>query len=228
MSIFNVPSDLITLKGQLVSEADDLKEYMITDAILFTQNSRMDIVITLRRRPEYHIFSTYFPVTLLHMIGTGTLYIDLNDFQDRGTMSLTALLVLIAFYSDTMNSLPKTSYLKLIDVWYIFSIGYLSLIIGIHLLTNRVAKDNDEEESRTQNESAVSSKMSTNIIHAKMTIYPASENGSQNSLQSKGRLSKREKWNMYILKFSQMVSMLLCVGFQLWYWIIVVNIMNEE
>ncbi|XP_042870897.1 acetylcholine-gated ion channel acc-4-like [Penaeus japonicus] len=52
-------------------------------------------------------------------------------------MSLTTLLVLVSLYSDTATSLPKTSYLKLIDVWFIFSISFLSAVIAFHLATNR-------------------------------------------------------------------------------------------
>lgn len=54
-------------------------------------------------------------------------------------MSLTTLLVLVSLYSDTATSLPKTSYLKLIDFWFIFSISFLSAIIAFHLATNRAA-----------------------------------------------------------------------------------------
>lgn len=49
-------------------------------------------------------------------------------------MGLTTLLVFISLYTDVSSSLPNTSYLKLIDVWFVFNILFLSLIIGTHLL----------------------------------------------------------------------------------------------
>lgn len=50
-------------------------------------------------------------------------------------MSLTTLLVFISLYTETSGSLPSTAYLKLIDVWFVFSITYLTLIICVHLAT---------------------------------------------------------------------------------------------
>lgn len=50
-------------------------------------------------------------------------------------MSLTTLLAFISLYTQTSASLPKTSYAKNIDLWYLFSLCYLSLIIAVHLST---------------------------------------------------------------------------------------------
>lgn len=58
-----------------------------------------------------------------------------DRFSERGTMSLTTLLVLISLYTETSSSLPSTAYLKHIDVWFVFNICFLTLIIGIHLAT---------------------------------------------------------------------------------------------
>ncbi|KAK4307895.1 hypothetical protein Pmani_020373 [Petrolisthes manimaculis] len=52
-------------------------------------------------------------------------------------MSLTTLLVLISLYTETASTLPKTPYLKLIDIWFVFNIVYLSLIITTHLVACR-------------------------------------------------------------------------------------------
>lgn len=40
-------------------------------------------------------------------------------FQDRIMVSLTSLLVLAAFFTQTSQSIPKTSYVKFIDAWYL-------------------------------------------------------------------------------------------------------------
>lgn len=65
----------------------------------------------------------------------GTLLLPVESFNERGTMSLTTLLVFISLYTETSNSLPSTAYLKYIDVWFVFSITYLSIIIIVHLAT---------------------------------------------------------------------------------------------
>lgn len=49
-------------------------------------------------------------------------------------MGLTTLLVFISLYTDISSSLPSTAHLKLIDVWFVYNILFLSVIIGTHLL----------------------------------------------------------------------------------------------
>lgn len=64
----------------------------------------------------------------------GTLFLPVERFPERGGMALTTLLVFISLYTDVSSSLPSTSHLKLIDVWFVYNILFLSLIIGTHLL----------------------------------------------------------------------------------------------
>ncbi|KAK8400340.1 hypothetical protein O3P69_003202 [Scylla paramamosain] len=64
----------------------------------------------------------------------GTLFLPVERFPERGTMSLTTLLVFISLYTDVSSSLPNTSYVKYIDVWFVYNIVFLSLIIATHLL----------------------------------------------------------------------------------------------
>lgn len=75
----------------------------------------------------------------------GTLFLPAARFPERGGMSLTTLLVLIALYSDASAALPKTSYIKFIDIWFVFGISFLSLIIFVHLAT---CKTDDLQSTR--------------------------------------------------------------------------------
>lgn len=49
--------------------------------------------------------------------------------QDRIMVALTTMLVLAAFFTQTSNTIPKTSYLKLVDVWYLVLICQVFAII---------------------------------------------------------------------------------------------------
>ena len=51
------------------------------------------------------------------------------SFQDRIMVSLTSQLVLAAFFSQGSLTIPKTSYLKLIDVWYVSLISQVFIVI---------------------------------------------------------------------------------------------------
>ncbi|MPC32133.1 Glycine receptor subunit alpha-2 [Portunus trituberculatus] len=54
-----------------------------------------------------------------------------RGIQDRIMVSLTSLLVLTGLMTQTSQSIPKTAYLKLIDVWYIVLIFIDFLIIVV-------------------------------------------------------------------------------------------------
>ena len=137
----NVPLQKASLHNLLLNATDtDVSsppEYAVSTPTFTTNSSTASFVITfvLSRYVSFHMFATYLPTSLLHFIGFRTLSIPASNFQDRGTMSLTTLLVLISLYTETLTALPITSYIKLIDVWFIFSITFLSLIISIHLFT---------------------------------------------------------------------------------------------
>ncbi|XP_071537664.1 uncharacterized protein [Panulirus ornatus] len=100
------------------------------------------VSVKLRRRYAFFMTSTYFPTMLLLLVGYGTLYISLAMLQVRSIMSLTTLLVLTSLYTQTAASLPKTSYLKAIDIWLLYCIIVLVIIIVSHIFTDFVTNLN--------------------------------------------------------------------------------------
>lgn len=48
-------------------------------------------------------------------------------------MSLTTLLVLYTFFNQASNSLPKTAYIKMVDVWFLYCTILLFLVIMVHV-----------------------------------------------------------------------------------------------
>lgn len=51
------------------------------------------------------------------------------SIQNRIMVSLTSQLVLASFFSQGSLTIPKTSYLKLIDVWYVSLISHVFIVI---------------------------------------------------------------------------------------------------
>uniref|UniRef100_A0A0N7Z9T0 C-type lectin domain-containing protein n=1 Tax=Scylla olivacea TaxID=85551 RepID=A0A0N7Z9T0_SCYOL len=87
----------------------------------YTKNeiSHVEIEFQFRNQYSYYISNTFLPSLIQVIISLVTLRFDLADFQDRIMVSLTSLLVLATFFTQTSQSIPKTSYLKLIDVWFV-------------------------------------------------------------------------------------------------------------
>lgn len=61
--------------------------------------------------------------------------------QVRLIVSLTTLLVLYTFFNQTSSSLPKTAYVKMIDVWFFSCTILLFVIIVVHVLVECLETD---------------------------------------------------------------------------------------
>ncbi|XP_047495013.1 uncharacterized protein LOC125043107 [Penaeus chinensis] len=77
------------------------------------------VQFVFKNRYVYYIGNAFTPSLMMVIICFLTFHFDLEDFQDRIMVSLTSLLVLVTFFSQTSQSIPKTSYVKLIDAWYL-------------------------------------------------------------------------------------------------------------
>ncbi|MPC44567.1 Ligand-gated ion channel 50 [Portunus trituberculatus] len=116
-----------------------LEEYLLNNMTLVPgeDGNTASITLVLERRYQKYLWDTFLPSASLLIIGYGTLFLPAESFSDRGTMSLTSLLVLVALYTDSLDTLPTIPYNTLMDIWYIFSIAFLGLIIATHLCTSK-------------------------------------------------------------------------------------------
>ncbi|KAG7171704.1 Low-density lipoprotein receptor-related protein 1-like 11 [Homarus americanus] len=70
-------------------------------------------------------------------------FFDLDDFTDRIMVPLTSLLVLAALFTQTSQSIPKTAYLKLIDIWYVTLIitDFLIIVMLVFIENQRMQEN---------------------------------------------------------------------------------------
>ncbi|XP_068224918.1 uncharacterized protein [Palaemon carinicauda] len=139
IGITNVPLNSINIINKTLNffGNTELSEYLVGQWNVSGSNHILQIDFQLKRRIDHELLSTYFPTFLLLLIAYGTLFIDSENFSERGSMSLTTMLVLISLYTESLSNLPTTSYNKEIDGWYLFVINYVSIIIFVHLATSR-------------------------------------------------------------------------------------------
>ena len=62
-------------------------------------------------------------------------------------MNLTSMLVLTTIFIDVSNNLPKTSYMKMIDVWLLFNLIIPFLVVLIHTYMDTLRKSDDDDDS---------------------------------------------------------------------------------
>ncbi|XP_068216480.1 uncharacterized protein [Palaemon carinicauda] len=109
----------------------------------------VEVVLTFRNQYGYYIGNAVVPSLLMVSICYLCFLFDMPDFQDRIMVSLTSLLVLAALFSQTSQSIPKTAYLKLIDVWYICLITFDFLIIVDLVFIENLRLNADVPQSMT-------------------------------------------------------------------------------
>ena len=72
--------------------------------------------IVMARNYTNQVISTIFPTCLLWILIYFTMLINVLNFNNRFMGSVTFLLVLVTLRNSVNSSLPKTSYLKYIDL----------------------------------------------------------------------------------------------------------------
>ncbi|XP_042858648.1 glutamate-gated chloride channel subunit beta-like [Penaeus japonicus] len=117
---------------------DDLIEYSIGKVSIKMDEagefSSVSVYVRFQRRYVFYLLTLYIPSTLLIIIAYATFYFNPQDFNSRIVVALTSLLVLSSLYTQTSNSLPKTSYFKLVDIWLFFSIVIIFIVVLLQTL----------------------------------------------------------------------------------------------
>ena len=95
------------------------------------------VKIVLGRRLLSVLLTVFLPTILLNIMGHSSVYFQRFFFEAIITVNLTVMLVLTTMYKKesnvsptfipfiiryvgVSNALPKTSYVKMIDIWFIF------------------------------------------------------------------------------------------------------------
>merc|ERR1712013_825658 len=80
------------------------------------------VFVVLGRRFLSNFLTIYLPTLLLNIIGHTTVYFKAFFFEAIISVNLTVMLVLTTMFISVSGSLPKTSYIKMVDIWLIFNL----------------------------------------------------------------------------------------------------------
>ena len=105
--------------------------------------------ITMKRDPFNHIISLFFPTWLIWLLAYLTFYVDLQNFNNRFMGSVTSLLVLASLLNSMQRNLPKTSYFKYVDLWFLWYIINSISMIGAHIIISKLHGDSELNDSPT-------------------------------------------------------------------------------
>ena len=157
------------------------------------------------------------------------------------------MLVLTTMFINVSNNLPKTSYMKMVDVWLLFNLLYPFIVVLIHTYMDTLRNDedreinhhgktiqvNDENGDNMDSDSVIKvSLLMLTFYYLKMQVLPA--NAALVSVNEKVELDAQKAFYDKIekemgmkkakkLKFWQNVSLiyapLFALGFMTVYWV---------
>ena len=84
-------------------------------------NEGIELKIVMNRRIINEVLTTYLPTVFILIIVYSTNFFKPFFFEAVVTVNLTSQLVLTTLFISVSKSLPPTAYVKMIDVWLIFS-----------------------------------------------------------------------------------------------------------
>lgn len=135
-----------------------IDQFYIGQMIANTTNtgleSRLIVSIELDRIYNDQMINTFIPTFLLWMLGYSTLFINIKDFNDRFMGTVTALLVLASLLSSINMTLPRTSYFKYIDLWFLWYLANIFAIILYHIILDFENKFGDVSPGPSNNVSS--------------------------------------------------------------------------
>ena len=119
-----------------------VKEFEIAQITTYTGMTKTRTVfkftVIMQRMYITQIISAFFPTCLLWLLAYFTLFIKIDDFNERIMVSVTVLLVLAALLSSINASLPETSYFKYIDLWFLWYTVNIFLITVFHMILKEI------------------------------------------------------------------------------------------
>ena len=98
----------------------DLIMFTITDLRLQRRKEQVHMVISLKRKIQMELLTTYLPTLLLMITTYTTTFFKAIYFEASLTVNLTIMLVMTTIFTSKIEELPPTSDTKMIDIWLIF------------------------------------------------------------------------------------------------------------
>ena len=147
----------------------DLTQYFVkstsmeTHLLVSSNEPAIKVDIVFGRRILAPILTTYLPTILLCIVSFSTNYFKAFFFEAIVTVNLTALLVQTTLFISVSDSLPKTSYIKMIDIWLIFNLFIPFTEVLLHTYIDSLRQDIDRKVNHHGSEVNADSESTTDV-----------------------------------------------------------------
>ena len=115
-----------------------LLEYTVGEMMLKVVNdsdskyAQMKVSLSITRRWFYFGINVFIQSVLLLAVAYMTFYYRVDNFQDRVMVSITCMLVIANVQSSINEMVPRTSYLKMIDYFLMYSFNIIIVVMVYH------------------------------------------------------------------------------------------------
>ena len=131
--------------------AQELTQYIIKDSKMVREywdgKPGVRISITLGRLLLGTILTTYIPTIILIIISHNASFFKPFFFESAISVNVTIMLLLVTLFLNVTGSLPPTSYIKMIDIWFIFNlmIPFFEVLLHTYIDNLRMMEDEDRD-----------------------------------------------------------------------------------
>ena len=136
--------------------------------------------LILKRRIINELLTTYLPSILILAIVYATNFFKPFFFEAVVTVNLTSLLVLTTLFISVSGSLPPTAYVKMIDVWLIFSQLIPFTEVLLHTFMDCMREESDREINHHGQSINVGTTIENGTLNKLFTIKNSCEDVKEN------------------------------------------------
>ena len=128
----------ITIRGKQIvyTGAEELLQYVVKTinhcSLNKEQQTGVFVDITLGRPLTSNMMTVFLPTFMLLIISQMSTLFSSNYLDLVIEVNVTVLLVLTTLFMGISSTLPSTGYIKMIDIWMLFTMTYPFFIIIIH------------------------------------------------------------------------------------------------
>ena len=118
----------------------------------------LKVEVIIGRRLLSIILTIFVPTLLLNIIGHTSNFFKKFFFEGKMSLNVTVLLVLTTMFGSISSKLPETAYVKMIDIWMLFSLLKPFVDILIQTYTESLASEEEEPEMQDNKKSIKNSR----------------------------------------------------------------------
>ena len=124
----------------------DMNMFTMTDLRLEKIKEQVHMMITMKRKIQMELLTTYLPTLLLLSISYATTFFKPEYFEASLSVNLTIMLVMTTIFTTKIAELPPTSDMKMLDIWLIFS---LVVPFAFSLVQTAIENHRDGDEAKS-------------------------------------------------------------------------------